>query len=308
MDLLEAPGLNTPLFIGRPINRVETALNLRTEHDNAGVQPVIEHLDNELVGLAPVKDRIKEIAVLLLVKNLKKKMGLIDEKRSTSVGLHMSFTGASGTGKTSVAVRMAEILYRLGYISKGQVITVSRDDLVGQFIGHTAPKTRNVLKRAMGGVLFIDNANSIYRPDNERDYGAEAIEILLQVMENSRNDIVVILAGYKDPMDTFYSSNPGLSSRVTHHIHFPDYTVEELMQIAQVILSERNSQLSSDAEEALASWLTAKKDAQLFANARTVAAGIDEGLKNHARRLMNENMVVTKGSLVSLLKEDIPAV
>jgi probable Rubsico expression protein CbbX len=258
------------------------------------------------VGLAPVKARIKEIAVLLLVKNLKKKMGLIDEKTSTTVGLHMSFTGASGTGKTSVAVRMAEILYRLGYISKGQVITVSRDDLVGQFIGHTAPKTRNVLKRAMGGVLFIDNANSIYRPDNERDYGAEAIEILLQVMENSRNDIVVILAGYKDPMDTFYSSNPGLSSRVTHHIHFPDYTVSELMQIAKNMLEDRNSRLLPDAEEALAAWLDTEKGLNLFANARTVAAGIDESLKNQARRLMTEDIVVTKDSLVSLQKVDIP--
>ena len=194
------------------------SVNLQEEYNKTDIQGIIDQLDRDLVGLAPVKARIKEIAALLLVQSLRKTLGLgLD---TASVGLHMSFTGSPGTGKTAVATRMADILYKLGYIRKGHLITVTRDDLVGQYIGHTAPKTKEVLKRAMGGVLFIDEAYYLYKPDNERDYGAEAIEILLQVMENQREDLVVILAGYKEPMDKFYESNPGLSSRIANHIDF----------------------------------------------------------------------------------------
>merc|ERR1712113_831640 len=207
-------------------------LNLQEEYNKTNIQGVIDNLEEELVGLTPVKARIKEIAALLLVQRLRKNLGL--GINSASIGLHMSFTGSPGTGKTAVAIRMADILFKLGYIRKGHLITVTRDDLVGQYIGHTAPKTKEVLKRAMGGVLFIDDAYYLYRPDNEKDYGAEAIEILLQIMENKRRDLVIIFAGYKNKIKNFYKSNPGLSSRVANHIDFPDYTSSELVQITHL--------------------------------------------------------------------------
>jgi len=182
----------------------DTPVDLQEELRSSNVQEVLDQLDRELIGLKPVKTRIREIAALLLVDRVRKKVQL----SAVSPTLHMSFTGNPGTGKTTVALRMAEILHRLDYVRTGQLITVTRDDLVGQYIGHTAPKTREVIKKAMGGVLFIDEAYYLYKPENERDYGAESIEILLQVMENNRDDLVVILAGYKDKMDTFFHSNP----------------------------------------------------------------------------------------------------
>ena len=187
---------------------------------------VLDELDRELVGLAPIKARIRDIAALLVIDKLRANLGI----QAQAPSLHMSFTGNPGTGKTTVALRMAQILHRLGYVRRGHLVAVTRDDLVGQYIGHTAPKTREVLKRAMGGVLFIDEAYYLYRPENERDYGQEAIEILLQVMENQRDDLVVILAGYKDRMETFFQSNPGLSSRIAHHLDFPDYAPDELLE------------------------------------------------------------------------------
>jgi probable Rubsico expression protein CbbX len=249
------------------------ALNLQEEYNNTNIQGIIEQLEEDLVGLAPVKERIKEISALLLVQRLRKNLGL--GLKSTSVGLHMSFTGSPGTGKTAVANRMADILFKLGYIRKGHLITVTRDDLVGQYIGHTAPKTKEVLKRAMGGVLFIDEAYYLYKPDNERDYGSEAIEILLQVMENQREDLVVIFAGYKDRMDHFYESNPGLSSRVANHIDFPDYTSEELIQIARLILEEQQYRMNEEAEFALLEYVQKRRELPLFANARTMSNAID---------------------------------
>src|ERR1700736_2491893 len=202
---------------------------------------VIDELERDLVGLAPVKSRIRDIAALLVIGKLRLNLG----REAHAPSLHMSFTGNPGTGKTTVALRMAEILHRLGYVRKGHLVAVTRDDLVGQYIGHTAPKTREVLKRAMGGVLFIDEAYYLYRPENERDYGQEAIEILLQVMENQREDLVVILAGYPDRMSTFFRSNPGMSSRVAHHIDFPDYTPAELHSIAGLMLGRMQYRLTS---------------------------------------------------------------
>ena len=242
------------------------AINLQEEYNNTNIQGIIEQLENDLVGLIPVKQRIKEIAALLLVQRLRKNLGL--GMNSSAVGLHMSFTGSPGTGKTEVATRMADILFKLGYIRKGHLITVTRDDLVGQYIGHTAPKTKEVLKRAMGGVLFIDEAYYLYKPDNERDYGSEAIEILLQVMENQREDLVVIFAGYKERMDSFYESNPGLSSRVANHIDFPDYTPEELIQIGRMILEEQQYRMTDEAEGALLQYIEQRTKLPLFANAR----------------------------------------
>ena len=280
------------------------ALNLQEEYNNTNIQGIIEQLEEDLVGLAPVKERIKEISALLLVQRLRKNLGL--GLKSTSVGLHMSFTGSPGTGKTAVANRMADILFKLGYIRKGHLITVTRDDLVGQYIGHTAPKTKEVLKRAMGGVLFIDEAYYLYKPDNERDYGSEAIEILLQVMENQREDLVVIFAGYKDRMDHFYESNPGLSSRVANHIDFPDYTSEELIQIARLILEEQQYRMNEEAEFALLEYVQKRRELPLFANARTMSNGIDTARMRHANRMFNSgDRILTKADLVTIEAEDI---
>lgn len=280
------------------------SVNLQEEYNKTDIQSIIDQLDKDLVGLAPVKARIKEIAALLLVQSLRKTLGLgLD---TASVGLHMSFTGSPGTGKTAVATRMADILYRLGYIRKGHLITVTRDDLVGQYIGHTAPKTKEVLKRAMGGVLFIDEAYYLYKPDNERDYGAEAIEILLQVMENQREDLVVIFAGYKDRMDSFYESNPGLSSRVANHIDFPDYSPAELIQIGRMILEEQQYRMTPDAEQLLLEYITKRMELPLFANARTVTNAIDAARMRHANRMFNSgDTVLTKSDLVTIEVDDI---
>ena len=277
-------------------------INLQEEYAKTEIAKILNLLDEELVGLAPVKSRIREIAALLLIDKLRSNLGIT----AASPGLHMSFTGSPGTGKTTVGLKMADILYRLGYIKKGHLLTVTRDDLVGQYIGHTAPKTKEVLKKAMGGVLFIDEAYYLYKPDNERDYGAEAIEILLQVMENQRDDLVVILAGYKEPMDKFYESNPGLSSRIANHIDFPDYTVEELLQISKIMLQDQQYQLTPQAEVALTEYIKRRKEKPLFANARSIKNALDRARMRQANRIFDSRgQVLTKKELVNLEAEDI---
>jgi probable Rubsico expression protein CbbX len=279
-----------------------TPVYLQEEYAKTEIAKILNLLDEELVGLAPVKARIREIAALLLIDKLRRNLGIT----SANPGLHMSFTGSPGTGKTTVGLQMADILYQLGYIQKGHLLTVTRDDLVGQYIGHTAPKTKEVLKKAMGGVLFIDEAYYLYKPDNERDYGAEAIEILLQVMENQRDDLVVILAGYKEPMDKFYESNPGLSSRIANHIDFPDYSVEELLKIAKLMLEEQQYQLTPDAEVALKDYIKKRKEKPLFANARSVKNALDRARMRQANRIFDSRgQVLTKKELVNLEAEDI---
>ncbi len=275
---------------------------LQEEYAKTEIAKVLNLLDEELVGLAPVKSRIREIAALLLIDKLRKNLGIV----SGSPGLHMSFTGSPGTGKTTVGLKMADILYQLGYIKKGHLLTVTRDDLVGQYIGHTAPKTKEVLKKAMGGVLFIDEAYYLYKPDNERDYGAEAIEILLQVMENQRDELVVILAGYKQPMDKFYESNPGLSSRIANHIDFPDYTVDELLQISKLMLQDQQYQLTAEAEQALAEYIYKRKQKPLFANARSVKNALDRARMRQANRIFeSRGQILTKRELVNIEAQDI---
>ena len=277
-------------------------VNLQEEYKKTEIAKILNLLDEELVGLAPVKARIREIAALLLIDKLRKNLGIA----VGSPGLHMSFTGSPGTGKTTVGLKMADILFQLGYIQKGHLLTVTRDDLVGQYIGHTAPKTKEVLKKAMGGVLFIDEAYYLYKPDNERDYGSEAIEILLQVMENQRDDLVVILAGYKTPMDRFYESNPGLSSRIANHIDFPDYTVEELLKIAKLMLEDQQYQLTPDAEVALSQYIAKRKQKPLFANARSVKNALDRARMRQANRIFDSRgQVLTKKELVNIEAEDI---
>jgi len=277
-------------------------INLKKEYDKTEIEKIFNLLDEELIGLAPVKSRIREIAALLLIDKLRRNLGIT----SSNPGLHMSFTGSPGTGKTTVGLKMADILYQLGYIAKGHLLTVTRDDLVGQYIGHTAPKTKEVLKKAMGGVLFIDEAYYLYKPDNERDYGAEAIEILLQVMENQRDELVVILAGYKKAMDKFYESNPGLSSRIANHIDFPDYNVNELLQIAKIMLDDQQYKLTSQAELALSEYIKKRKEKMLFANARSVKNALDRARMRQANRIFDSRgQVLTKKELVNLEAEDI---
>ena len=256
-------------------------VDLRREYEEAGIGAVLHQLDDELVGLAPVKQRIRETAARLLVERARAKLGLSDEPPT----LHMSFTGNPGTGKTTVALRMADLLHRLGLIRRGHLVTVTRDDLVGQYIGHTAPKTKEVLKKAMGGVLFIDEAYYLYRPENERDYGQEAIEILLQVMETQRSDLVVILAGYGDRMETFFQSNPGFRSRIAHHIDFPDYSDDELLRIAEAMLARSHYGLSPDGRLALAQYIAQRRRQPHFANARSIRNALDRARLRQANRL-----------------------
>jgi probable Rubsico expression protein CbbX len=281
-----------------------TSVDLRRESDAADIGSVLAQLDAELIGLAPVKTRIREIASLLLVERIRQKMSLA----TTFPTLHMSFTGNPGTGKTTVALRIAGILHRLGFVRRGHVISVTRDDLVGQYIGHTAPKTKEILKKAMGGVLFIDEAYYLYRPENERDYGQEAIEILLQVMEAQREDLVVILAGYGDRMERFFRSNPGFRSRIAHHIDFPDYSDAELLAIAELMLAEQNCRFSRNARDAFVRYIALRKTQPLFSNARSIRNALDRIRLRQANRLVADlDRVLTSDDLMSIQAGDVLA-
>ncbi len=282
----------------------EVTIDLQAELEKSGVLEVLGSLDAELVGLAPVKSRIRQIAALLVVERVRRQLGLAAEPPS----LHMSFTGNPGTGKTTVAQRMADILHRLGFVRRGHLVAVTRDDLVGQYIGHTAPKTKEVLKKAMGGVLFIDEAYYLYRPENERDYGQEAIEILLQVMENQREDLVVILAGYADRMARFFNSNPGFRSRIAHHVDFPDYTDGDLMAIADLILTRQNYRLSDGAREALSCYVGLRRTQPHFANARSLRNALDRARLRQATRLFAAASTgISTNDLITLEADDILA-
>ena len=276
-------------------------INLQQVLKDSKVQGILEQLGEELIGLVPVKTRIHEIAALLLVDKMRKSFDLSNQ----SPTLHMSFTGNPGTGKTTVAMRMGEILKSLGYMREGHLVSVTRDDLVGQYIGHTAPKTKEIIKKAMGGVLFIDEAYYLYKPENERDYGAESIEILLQVMENNRDDLVVILAGYKDKMDQFFHSNPGMRSRIAHHIDFPDYSEEELLAIAQLMMKQLNYSFSNDAKVAFFEYIKLRMKLPHFANARSIRNAIDRARLRQANRLFSANNNVSKKDLITIEDDDI---
>jgi len=280
----------------------DASVNLQEEFESSQVQEVLDQLDRDLVGLVPIKTRIREIAALLLVDRLRRQFNLISETPT----LHMNFTGNPGTGKTTVALRMAEILHRLGYVREGHLVSVTRDDLVGQYIGHTAPKTKAIIKKAMGGVLFIDEAYYLYKPENERDYGGESIEILLQVMENHRDDLVVILAGYKDKMDHFFESNPGMRSRIAHHLDFPDYSAGELFEIGELMLSEMNYELSDDAKKVFTDYIPLRMNLKHFSNARSIRNALDRARLRQANRLFaSRDKNLTKKDLITLLPEDL---
>ena len=280
-------------------SKTVTEVNLKEDFQASGVADILKELDNSLIGLKPVKTRIKETASLLLVDKAREKLGLVNE----SPTLHMSFSGNPGTGKTTVALKMANLLFRLGYVRKGHLVTVTRDDLVGQYIGHTAPKTKEVLKKAMAGVLFIDEAYYLYRPENERDYGQEAIEILLQVMENNRDDLVVILAGYKDKMDKFFESNPGFRSRIAHHIEFPDYSNNELLEIAEVMVASMNYEFNEESKKAMAEYIKIRKKQPHFANARSIRNAIDRARLRQANRVFNNSEGPIGASFLSQIED-----
>jgi probable Rubsico expression protein CbbX len=279
------------------------ARSLKSALAASGIADLLAQLERELVGLAPVKSRIRDIAALLLVDRMRQERGL----SAAPPSLHMCFTGNPGTGKTTVAMRMAQILHRLGYVRRGHMVAVTRDDLVGQYIGHTAPKTREVLKKAMGGVLFIDEAYYLYRPENERDYGQEAIEILLQIMENQRDDLVVILAGYKDRMDRFFESNPGMSSRIAHHIDFPDYGAGELERIAELMLKDMQYRFDDQAGDVFRQYLERRMTMPHFANARSVRNALDRARLRHASRLLAAGGDVDDDALVTITAPDLLA-
>ena len=277
------------------------AVDVAAAYRESNIEAVLSELEGELVGLTPVKTRIRETASLLLIARLREQMGLSTEQPT----LHMSFTGRPGTGKTTVAMRMATILHHLGYVQKGHLVVATRDDLVGQYVGHTAPKTKEVVKRALGGVLFIDEAYYLYRPENERDYGQEAIEMLLQVMENQRDDLVVILAGYKERMDTFYQANQGFRSRVAHHIDFPDYTLDELMAIAELMVRKQQYVLDDEARETFRQYLARRMAQPHFANARSVRNAIDRIKLRQANRLVKQGGRIAREELARIDASDI---
>jgi probable Rubsico expression protein CbbX len=285
----------------------QSALDLIALYRDSGIAEVIGQLDAELVGLAPVKARIREIAALLLVDTARRAQGL----GGGAPSLHMCFTGNPGTGKTTVAMRMASILHRLGYIRQNHLVAVTRDDLVGQYIGHTAPKTKEVLKRAMGGVLFIDEAYYLYRPENERDYGQESIEILLQVMENQRDDLVVILAGYRDRMQAFFGSNPGMASRIAHHIDFPDYSADELLQIAELLVARMDYRFEAAGRVAMRDYVARRMLQPNFANARSIRNALDRARLRQAGRLFtdaaNGASAPDRDQLMTIAADDILA-
>ena len=293
-----------PVAAEEPAHNTAAARSVAEVLEGSQVEAVLQELDRDLVGLVPVKARIRDIAALLVIDKLRVNLGLTSQAPS----LHMCFSGNPGTGKTTVASRMAQILHRLGFVRKGHLVSVTRDDLVGQYIGHTAPKTKEVLKRAMGGVLFIDEAYYLYRPENERDYGQEAIEILLQVMENQRDDLVVILAGYKDRMDTFFQSNPGMSSRIAHHLDFPDYAVGELLHIAGMTLAQQNYRFGPGAQEAFEQYLGLRIAQPHFANARSVRNALDRARLRQASRLFADRQrILSADDLTTIEAVDILA-
>jgi len=275
--------------------------DVQTVVRDSRVHEVLEELDRDLIALKPVKRRIREIAALLVIDRLREEMGLSSQRPT----LHMSFTGSPGTGKTTVAFRMASILHRLGYIEKGHLVSVTRDDLVGQYVGHTAPKTKDVVKRALGGILFIDEAYYLHRPENERDYGQEAIEVLLQVMESERQNLVVVMAGYKQPMEAFFQANPGMGSRVAHHIEFPDYDAGELMAIARMMVEQQGYEFSEGAGGAFQDYIERRLERPRFANGRSIRNAVERARMRQATRLFDSGQTLTKNDLVTLQPDDV---
>jgi probable Rubsico expression protein CbbX len=309
----QAARASSPARDGRPVRaarrrrdgemlRPDDTVTLAEERRAAGIDDILNALDRELVGLIPVKKQVTEIGSLLLIDRARQQFGL----SAARPNLHMCFTGPPGTGKTTVALKMAELLHQLGYLERGEVVHAMRDDLVGEYIGHTAPKTKQVLDRAMGGVLFIDEAYTLFRATDSKDYGQECIDILLQVMENDRDKLVVILAGYKDRMDAFFDSNPGMSSRVAHHLDFAEYDLDELLAIGRQMLEQSSYYLSDAAVVAFRDWVSLRMRQPRFANARSVRNELERARLRHAYRLAADpERSRSKDDLMRIEAEDI---
>lgn len=281
----------------------DDTVDLDAERAGSGIDAVLAQLDADLVGLAPVKRRIAELAALLLIDRQRARFGSVPARPS----LHMCFTGDPGTGKTTVALRVADLLRQLGYLRRGHLVQVTRDDLVGQFVGHTGPRTKEVLARAMGGVLFVDEAYTLHRPGNERDYGQEAIEALMQAMEEHRDDLVVVLAGYADRMAEFLSSNPGLGSRMTHHIAFPNYGRAELVEIGGRMLAAAGLRLSTEAAASFDEYVTLRMAQPRFGNARSIRNALDRARLRQAQRLFDAGGRIGRDALTTLEPPDFRA-
>src|SRR5258708_3983427 len=279
----------------------DTTITLAGERRAAGIDDLFVALDSELIGLIAVEKKVEEIGSLLLVDRARQRFGL----SASRPNLHMCFTGAPGTGKTTVALMLGDLLHRLGYLEKG-LVHAMRDDLVGEYIGHTAPKTKQVLERAMGGVLFIDEAYTLYRAQDSKDYGQECIDILMQVMENARDKLVVILAGSKDRMDHFFESNPGMSSRIAHHLDFAEYEIDELLAIGRLMLDRSSYYLSGEAMAAFRDYLSLRMRQPRFDNARSVRNELESARLRHAYRLAGDpERHLSKDDLMRLEPSDI---
>ena len=280
------------------------SIDIKECYKQTGISDILNTLDQELVGLKTVKNRVREISSVLLFDRIRE----IQELPVLNSSLHMAFTGRTGTGKTSVATKIALVLRSLGYLTKGHLTNVTREDLVGQYVGHTAPKTREQLQKAKGGILFIDEAYQLYKPDNERDYGAEAIELLLQVMENQRDDLIIIFAGAKDKLEKFFNSNPGVSSRIGNHINFNDYTTSELVEITKFLLHNDNRyKFNDETIKILEFYLDQFTKFPAFSNVRTIKVFLNQLFSYQSIRI--ENTLINTGkldyeSLVTIKKED----
>jgi probable Rubsico expression protein CbbX len=286
------------------INQSSDSIDIRDCYVQTGIEDILKTLDQELVGLKSVKTRIREISSVLLFDRIRE----IQELSTLQSSLHMAFTGGSGTGKTSVALKLALVLRSLGYLTKGHLTNVTREDLVGQYVGHTAPKTREQLQKAQGGILFIDEAHHLYKPDNERDYGSEAIELLLQVMENQRDDLIFIFSGTKNKIEKFFNSNPGISSRIGNHVDFPNYSTDDLTNITKFLLHNDNRyKYTDDTVKILKFYIEQLVDFPAFSNARTIKIFLNQLLSYQAIRV--EKTLTSKGSvdyesLVTIRPED----
>jgi probable Rubsico expression protein CbbX len=281
-----------------------SSIDIRECYKQTGIENILFNLDKELIGLKEVKNRVREISSVLLFDRIRE----IQELPVLNSSLHMAFTGRTGTGKTSVAAKVALVLRNLGYLTKGHLTNVTREDLVGQYVGHTAPKTREQLQKAQGGVLFIDEAYQLYKPDNERDYGAEAIELLLQVMENQRDDLIIIFSGAKEKLEIFFNSNPGVSSRIGNHVDFVDYNVDELVSITKFILNnESRYKFNDETVKVLSFYIKQLIGFDAFANVRTIKIFINQLLSYQSIRVENQLLKTGKidyDSLVTILPED----
>jgi probable Rubsico expression protein CbbX len=280
------------------------SIDIKDCYNQTGIEEILQTLDEELIGLKNVKNRVREICSVLLFDRIRE----IQELSRLNSSLHMSFTGRPGTGKTSVAAKIALVLRNLGYLSKGHITNVTREDLVGQYVGHTAPKTKEQLQKAQGGILFIDEAHHLYKPDNERDYGAEAIELLLQVMENQRDDLIMIFGGKKEKLEIFFNSNPGISSRIGNHIDFPDYNLNDLKDITKFLLHNQNRYKFTDETLTLLGFYIDQLIAfPAFANVRTIKVFLNQLFAYQAVRVENEllkNGKIQYDSLITIKKED----